>query len=94
MIERPHTSFEGYAESWYTIIVYRIRTRKNDVYIGLKIRKEYKTSIAELLGINSYDDLDTIKTKGEGKYEDYNINTELLKWEAFAFSNTTVKYVI
>jgi len=90
MIERPHTSFEGYAESWYTIISTGFEQGKNDLYIGLKNPKEYKTSIAELLGINRYDDLDTIKTKGEGKYEDYNINTELLKWEAFAFSNTTV----
>lgn len=90
IIERPNISFEGFSESGYTIISTEWEQGENDFYISLKKPKEYKSSIPELLGIGSYDDLDVVKTAEKAKYEDYQINTELLRWEAFAFSDRTV----
>lgn len=89
IIERPDTSFEAYSEPGYTIISIGINEGQKDLYVSLKHPKEYKTAIPELLGIKSYDDLNVIKAD-KGKFEDYRINSELLRWEAFAFSDSTV----
>lgn len=90
ILEKPNISFEGFSESGYTIISTGLEQGENNLYLSLKNPKEYKSSIPELLGINSYDDLNVIKANEKAKYEDYQINTELLRWEAFAFSDATV----
>ena len=90
IIEKPNINFEGFSESGYTIISTELEQGENDLYVSLKNPKEYKTAIPELLGINSYDDLRIIQTNEKAKYEDYQINTELLRWEVFAFSDSTV----
>lgn len=94
IIERPHSSFEGYSEPGYTIISTGLDQGKNDIYVSLKNPKEYKSSIPELLGIDSYNDLNILKTNEKSKYEDYQVNTELLRWEAFAFSDSTVSMLL
>ncbi len=89
IIKKPDVSFEGYSEPGYTAISIGINEGQKDLYVSLKNPKQFKTDIPELLGIKKYDDLNVIKGE-QGKYEDYIINSELLRWEAFAFSDSTV----
>ncbi len=59
-----------------------------DAYIILKNPKEYKDTVPHILGLNNY---------AEVEYHDlevtkfnYSVNKELLRWEIFAFSDSTV----
>lgn len=58
-------------------------------YCSLKNPSEYKKVIAELLDVDNYSQLQTFP-EPDTKYKDYFINTELLRWEAFAFSDSTI----
>ena len=58
-----------------------------DAYISLKNPKNYEIDLPELLGASNYTQLRNYD--GEFKY-DYDINNELLRWEVFAFSDSTV----
>ena len=89
MIERPDYTFENTGDPGYTMITTNLNRGKTEAYLSLKDPKEYKSSISELLGVK-YDDLDVIeKNGGETKYN-YEINNEILRWEVFAFSDSTV----
>ena len=89
MIERPDYTFENTGDPGYTMITTNLNRGKTEAYLSLKKPKEYKSSISELLGVN-YDDLDVIeKNGGETKYK-HEINSEILRWEVFAFSDSTV----
>lgn len=60
-------------------------SKKLDAYISLKKPYDYEKSICELLGASSYDEIGTDK-----KFNyDYQINNELLRWEALKFSDST-----
>ena len=60
-------------------------SKKLDAYVSLKEPYDYEESICELLGASSYDEIGT-----EKKFNyDYQINNELLRWEALKFSNST-----
>ena len=87
IIKRPDTSFEKYSEPGYTVITTGISTGRTDLYISLKSPKDYKETIPQMLGVQSYKDLSM--RDNDIKY-DYTLNTELLRWEAFAFSDSTV----
>lgn len=50
------------------------------LYLTLKHPKNYKKDISELLGVNDY-------TKSDNNKYGYTINTELLRWEVFAFGD-------
>ena len=58
-------------------------------YCSLKNPSKYEKAIAELLGVDNYSQLQTFP-EPDTKYKDYFINTELLRWEAFAFSDSTI----
>ena len=89
IIERPDYTFENTGDPGYTMITTNLNKGKTEAYLSLKEPKEYKSSISELLGVK-YDDLDVIeKNGGETKYN-YEINSEILRWEVFAFSDSTV----
>ena len=89
MIERPDYTFENTGDPGYTMITTNLNRGKTEAYLSLKEPKEYKSSISELLGVK-YDDLDVIERNGgETKYN-YEINSEILRWEVFAFSDSTV----
>lgn len=89
IIERPNYTFENTGDPGYTMITTNLNKGKTEAYLSLKEPKEYKSSISELLGVK-YDDLDVIeKNGGETKYN-YKINSEILRWEVFAFSDSTV----
>ena len=89
MIERPNYTFENRGDPGYTMITTNLNRGKTEAYLSLKEPKEYKSSLSELLGVK-YDDLDVIeKNGGETKYN-YEINSEILRWEVFAFSDSTV----
>ena len=87
IIKRPDTSFEKYSEPGYTVITTGINTGRTDLYISLKSPKNYKETIPQMVGVQSYESLSERDT--ETKY-DYTLNRELLRWEAFAFSDSTV----
>ena len=89
IIERPNYHFEPYSSPAYTVITTNMNIGAKDIYISLKNPSEYKTSIPNLLGGNDYNKIE--QNKEQVKYDNYSINTELLRWEVFAFSDITVK---
>lgn len=89
IIERPNYKFENYGSAGYTVITTNMNEGHTDIYLSLKKPTEYKTSITELLGANNYNEV--LKVPSEHlKYENWDINRELLRWEALAFSDSTV----
>ena len=103
IIERPNYSFEIFSDPGYTIISTNINDGIEDAFISLKNPKEYKTSIANILGVSNYNNLfkDIEITDGAENtnpqdsapklnYEKFDVNEELLRWEVFAFSDDTV----
>lgn len=88
IIERPSFNFENYGDVGFTLISTGITQGQTNLFVSLKSPKDYKTSLAEMLDVENYtkvEEHDTSITK-----YDYNINTELLRWEAIAFSDSTV----
>lgn len=57
-------------------------------YVILKNPKEYKETIPTILGLRNFDEVDLRDIEVTGF--DHNVNRELLRWEAFAFSDSTV----
>ncbi len=84
IIERPGYEFEKYSDPGYSIITTNINEGIKNVYISLKHPKEYKEVIPMLLGETSY------KAMADAS-DSYEVNKELLRWEAFAFSDSTVQ---
>lgn len=89
IIERPGYDFEGYSSPGYTVITNGINGNQKDIYVSLKKPLDYKKSIPELLGAKDYEKVKKYDTNGF-KYTNYNLNEELLRWEAFSFSDSTV----
>ena len=71
----------GYNYSYYGITT-KENTTKINAYISLKNPKNYKETNLEILGLE-----DNNNTKAKYTYE---INSELLRWEIFAFSDSTI----
>lgn len=88
IIDRPNTNFENFGDSGYTIISTGINQGENNLFISLKNPKEYKNSLTELLGAQDYKNVKE-HDSSVTKYE-YSINQELLRWEVFAFSDSTI----
>ena len=80
IIEKPNSNFESYGDPGYTIISTGINEGESDLYLSLKSPKDYEKSVTELLGIQN--------PKNMG--DDCELNRELLRWEAFAFSESTL----
>lgn len=57
-------------------------------YIILKNPKEYKETVPTILGLKNFDEVDLRDIDVTGF--DHNVNRELLRWEAFAFSDSSV----
>ena len=93
IIERPDYNFEGYSSPGYTVITSGINKGKKDIFVSLKKPLDYKIGIPELLGAKDYEKVKKYDTKGF-KYTDYELNEELLRWEAFSFSDSTVIMLI
>ena len=91
IIEIPDKSFETYYEPGYAIISTNLEQGYNDIYVSLKNPKEYEKSISELVGVSSYKEVEERDT--EVIRYDYDLNRELLRWEAFAFSDSTVSMI-
>ncbi len=90
IIERPNYNFEEYSDAGYTIITTNINGGKKDAYIAFKDIYDYKNSVAKIFDIDDFSDLDAFNVVDKLKYDDYYINLELLRWEAFAFSDSSV----
>lgn len=90
IIERPNSGFEPYSDAGYTIITSGDFEGEKSAYIAFKDVLNYKDSIAKIFGLNSYSDLELDSNVGKLKYDKFYINTELLRWEAFAFSDSTI----
>ncbi len=86
IMERPEYSFEAYSDPGYTVITTNQNGGKKQAYLSLKNPRSYKETIPEILGVSDYSQLQM----GDLKYENYELNTELLRWEAFAFADSTV----
>ena len=81
IIERPGYGFEEYSDPGYSIITTNMNEGSKNIYISLKHPKEYKEVIPMILGETSYNDAS----------DSHRVNKELLRWEAFAFSDSTVQ---
>jgi len=57
-------------------------------YIALDNPKDYKQSFIELLNVDDYDDIRFSRNEELGF--DFTINDELLRWQVFAFSDSTI----
>ena len=90
IMERLDYSFEPYSDPGYTIITTNINKGNKDVFITLKEPKEYKTSAVELLGLQDWEEALQETSVENSKYKSWNVNSDLLRWEVFAFSDTTV----
>lgn len=92
IIERPNMNFEAYSDPGYTIISTNMEAEKQEAYITLKNPKEYKKSIPNIVGASSYDSIVGLGENADQKlkYDNYQVNDELLRWEVFAFSDSTV----
>ena len=92
IIKRPNMNFEAYSDPGYTIISTNMEAEKQEAYITLKNPKEYKKAIPNIVGASSYDSIVGLGENADQKlkYENYQVNDELLRWEAFAFSDSTV----
>ena len=89
IIERPNMDFEGYSDPGYTVITTQDTQGKEKLFISFKNPYEYKSTVVNILGASSYENLQN-GSDTELKYDDFSINTELLRWEAMAFSDSTV----
>ena len=89
IIERPEYSFENYGDPGYTIISTNINNGKQNLYITLKNSHKYKETIPEILGANDYNEVKNLEIDNF-KYQDYTLNRELLRWEDFDVSDSTV----
>lgn len=62
---------------------------KIDAYCSLKTPQKYKEDIPKLVGVSNYDAINSIEQYEKAKY-DYALNYELLRWEVFAVSDSTI----
>ena len=87
VIERPDTTFENYSEPGYTIISTGIEQGNTNIYISLKNPKNYEEALTKLFNVKDYKE---VLLKGDNIKFEYTLNNELLRWEAFEFSNSTI----
>lgn len=87
VIERPDTTFEKYSEPGYTIISTGIEQGNTNIYISLKNPRNYEEALTKLFNVKDYKE---VLLKGDNIKFDYTLNNELLRWEAFEFSNSTI----
>lgn len=87
IIERPNYLFESYGDPGYTILTTNLQQGKKQAYLSFKDAKKYQTVIPEILGASSYR---SIAKEENLKYEEFDVNDELLRWEVFAFGDNTV----
>lgn len=94
VVKRPDNHFEPYFEPGYTIITTGIETNQKDAYICLKNPMDYRVSMGEILGIPHFKDgMISEEEMAEAKYQSFFVNQELLRWEVFAFSDSTVSMI-
>lgn len=81
-------SKKGYSGEYYGITTNDTSNYFHS-YIILEKPKEYKTAISQILALKDYDEVIYHNIKKTGF--DYSTNNELLRWEAFSFSDETVR---
>ena len=69
-------------------ITTKVENDKIHAYISLKNPHDYKQSFIELLNVEDYDDIRFSNINELGF--DFTINDELLRWQVFAFSDSTI----
>ncbi|MBQ8472471.1 MAG: FtsX-like permease family protein [Bacilli bacterium] len=80
IIKRPNYSIEAYSEAGYSIITTNLESDNIHSFLILKNPSDYLDIYQELYG-----------TK---KYQNLNINHELLRWEIFKFSDGTMNLIL
>lgn len=90
IIERPNTGFEPYSDAGYTIITTDDITGTKSAYIALKNVFDYKDSLAKIFGVKEYSDINDALLMENAKYPNFSLNDELLRWEGFSFSDSTI----
>lgn len=90
IIERPNTGFEPYSDAGYTIITKDDIVGTKSVYIAFKDVFNYKESLAKIFEVKEYSDIHRELLNNNLKYPNFSLNDELLRWEAFSFSDTTI----
>ncbi len=88
IIGKINTTQEKYYDPGYTAITTNKNTGSKTAYIALTNPKNYEEDIAEILGVSSINKIE--KETEKLKYEQYDINEDLLRWEVFAVSDSTI----
>lgn len=78
-----------YSYNYFGITV-KDTSEKIDAYITLSHPKEYQKSMEEILDTKMKTTEGETEYKRSSKYETYETNSELLRWEVFAFSDSTI----
>lgn len=94
--EKTYIIVGSFEKRDYNYTPYGITTKETgdniDAFISLKHPKKYKEDIPNILGQKDYNETEE-RNLNTTKYN-YEINNELLRWEAFAFSDSTVTMLI
>lgn len=91
IIERPTNANGDDYNPRYTGITTNVNSENKLAYITLQNPKDYKAAICNILGASDYNKISAKLDENENlKYKNFTINTELLRWEVFAFSDKTV----
>lgn len=93
MIDRPVYSYEPYSDPCYTAITTdasEMGQKKTTAFITLKNPYNYQKSFCELFGVDRYSDVERYNIEDDSPYRDFSVNQVLLRWEVFAFSDSTI----
>lgn len=67
-------------------------TNSINAYLSLNKPRDYKKTLPKIVGLDKYQELTAPTDKV--KYSDFSVNDEILRWEVFAFSDSTIKTLI
>lgn len=86
IVNRSHVYGELYA------ITTGVETNSINAYLSLKNPRDYKKTLPHIVGLDKYEELTAPTDKV--KYSNFNVNEEILRWEVFAFSDTTIQTLL
>ena len=82
---------ESDSRTLYYGITTQEKTNKIDAFVTLENPRDYKNAFVNLLGANNYEE---VERQNPANFEYwYTTNHELLRWEAFSFSDSTLSMI-
>ncbi len=85
-INKSNNEFDFYG-SYYTLITTGIDASESDLFLTFKNPRKYDETINQILETKDYEKEEKVKY-------DYTVNNELLRWQAFKFSDETIRTLL